>query len=88
MNRMSYRGFEADISVDEDDEIFFGHLRDVPASVSFHGATYRTLRAAMIEAVDDYVDWIGSDEEIANRFADAGFGIDPLTGDLERRRAA
>ena len=83
--QISYRGFQSDISIDERDALFFGVLKDVPASVSFHGETYETLRAAMIETVDDYIDYVTADEEVLTRFVETGFGIDPVSGHLVRR---
>ena len=82
---MTYRGFDADSSVDEEDALFFGFLNDVPDSVSFHSETYATLRAAMIEAVEDYIDYVATEEEVAARFIEAGLRIDPLTGHLVRQ---
>jgi len=53
---MSYKGQTARVDVDERDDIFVGHLLGITDVVGFHADTVRGLRAAFVEAVDDYVE--------------------------------
>lgn len=56
MNTMSHKGYAARIEYDDDDGVFFGRLAGLRDSVSFHGRTVDELRAAFVEAVDDYLE--------------------------------
>jgi len=53
---MSYKGQTARVDVDERDDIFVSHLLGITDVVGFHADTVRGLRAAFVEAVDDYVE--------------------------------
>lgn len=57
MNRMNYKGYAARVEYDADDEIFVGHLAGIDAIIGFHAETVADLKAAFIEAVDDYIDF-------------------------------
>jgi predicted HicB family RNase H-like nuclease len=52
---MSYRGYEARIEFEAEDEIFVGRVKGIDDVIGFHGANVDELRAAFHEAVDDYV---------------------------------
>ncbi|MGD9889643.1 MAG: type II toxin-antitoxin system HicB family antitoxin [Halothiobacillaceae bacterium] len=56
MNRMTHNGYTARIEFDERDNIFVGRLLGMSDIVSFHADNVADLRAAFIEAVDDYLD--------------------------------
>ncbi len=56
MNTMTYGGYKASISFDEEDEIFFGRLLGINDVVGFHADTVAELKAAFHEAVDDYIE--------------------------------
>ena len=56
MNRMTHNGYTARIEFDERDNIFVGRLLGMSDIVSFHADNVPDLRAAFIEAVDDYLD--------------------------------
>lgn len=56
MNTMTYKGQTARIEFDDRDEIFIGRLLGISDVVSFHAETVRELRAAFIEATDDYIE--------------------------------
>lgn len=55
-NTMSYRGYNARITYDDQDQIFFGHLAGIKDIVGFHAETVPDLRQAFKEAVDEYLD--------------------------------
>ncbi|MGR7993818.1 type II toxin-antitoxin system HicB family antitoxin [Xanthobacter sp. ZOL 2024] len=55
MSTMSYKGYQARVEFDADDEIFVGHLAGINDIIGFHADTVEGLKAAFHEAVDDYV---------------------------------
>lgn len=57
MSTMKYKGYSAATWFDSRDEIFVGKLQGITDSVSFHADTVKGLKAAMEEAVDDYLDF-------------------------------
>lgn len=56
MNTMTYQGYAARIEYGEEDQAFVGHLAGIRDVVGFHGESVQELRAAFIEAVDDYLE--------------------------------
>ena len=56
MNVMNYKGYQARVEFDAEDEIFFGRLAGINDIVSFHGDTVAGLKAAFREMVDDYIE--------------------------------
>lgn len=52
---MRYKDYEAVISFDDDDQVFHGRVINVRDMISFHGESVDELKAAFIEAVDDYL---------------------------------
>lgn len=52
---MKYKDYEAVIRFDDDDQVFHGHVVNVRDVISFHGESVEELKAAFIEAVDDYL---------------------------------
>lgn len=57
MNPMTYKGYSAVIEYDAEDEIFVGHLAGIDAIIGFHADNVADLKAAFVEAVDDYIDF-------------------------------
>jgi predicted HicB family RNase H-like nuclease len=55
MNTMQYSGYMARVEFDERDNIFVGRVLGVNSIISFHGESVVELRAAFVEAVDDYL---------------------------------
>ena len=55
-NSMTYKGYAARITYDDDDGIFVGHIAGIRDRVGFHADTVDDLRAAFHEAVDDYLE--------------------------------
>ncbi|MBS3650758.1 type II toxin-antitoxin system HicB family antitoxin [Pseudaminobacter sp. 19-2017] len=56
MNTMAYKGYQARIEFDEEDEIFTGRIVGIIDVVGFHGQSVSELRNAFHEAVDDYIE--------------------------------
>ena len=54
-NVMSYRGYNAKVEFDSEDNIFFGHVLGVPESITFHGETVAQLAKDFHAAVDHYI---------------------------------
>lgn len=55
MNTITHKGYAARVEYSEDDECFIGHIAGVRDAIGFHGESVAELRAAYIEAVDDYL---------------------------------
>ena len=56
MNSMSYKGYSARIDYDDEDGILIGRIAGIADVIGFHADTVEDLRAAFVEAVDDYID--------------------------------
>lgn len=56
MNTMIHKGYTARIEFDERDAIFVGRILGIADVVGFHGENVTELRAAFVEAVEDYLD--------------------------------
>ena len=55
MNRMTYQGYEASISFDEDATLFHGEVLNLRDVVTFQGQSVTDLKKAFAESIDDYV---------------------------------
>jgi predicted HicB family RNase H-like nuclease len=55
-NILTHKGYSARVEFDDDDGIFFGQVAGLRDGVGFHADSVAGLRAAFIEAVDDYLD--------------------------------
>ena len=56
MNVMEHTGYLAKIDYSDEDELFTGRLAGIDDVIGFHGESVAELKAAFIEAVEDYVD--------------------------------
>jgi predicted HicB family RNase H-like nuclease len=56
MSTMTHAGYTARIEFDERDSIFVGRILGISDVIGFHGQTVDELRAAFVEAVEDYID--------------------------------
>lgn len=54
-NLISYRGYNAKLEFDAEDNLFFGHVLGVPESITFHGDTVAQLTEDFHAAVDHYI---------------------------------
>lgn len=52
---MDYKGYAARLEYSEEDSLFVGHIAGIRDVVGFHGSSVAELRAAFVEAVDDYL---------------------------------
>lgn len=55
-NTMTYKGYGARVEYSDEDGCFVGHLAGISDVVGFHGETVTELRAALEEAVEDYLE--------------------------------
>ena len=55
MKAMTYRGYAARIEYSDEDGCFVGHVAGIRDVVGFHGESVTELRAAFVEAVEDYL---------------------------------
>ena len=56
MNIMTHKGYLAKIDYSDEDALFIGKLAGIDDVIGFHGESVGELRAAFIEAVEDYLD--------------------------------
>jgi predicted HicB family RNase H-like nuclease len=56
MNMMTYQGYAARIEYSDEEEAFVGRIAGIRDVVGFHGESVHDLRAAFMEAVDDYLE--------------------------------
>lgn len=56
MNTMTHKGYAASIAYSDEDGCFIGHIAGIRDIVGFHGESVAELRAAFIEAVEDYLE--------------------------------
>ncbi len=52
----TYRGYAAYIEYSDEDQCLIGHIAGIDDIVGFHGESVAELRAALEEAVDDYLE--------------------------------
>lgn len=55
MSTMIYKGYAARIEYSDEDACFIGHIAGIKDVVGFHADSVKELRAAFVEAVDDYL---------------------------------
>ena len=52
---MKYKGYEAVVSFDDEDEVFHGEVIDIRDVITFQGTNVDELKKAFMESVDDYL---------------------------------
>lgn len=55
MNKMSYKGYTAQMEFDAEDKIIVGRVIDIDDIITFHGASVLEFEAAMQTAIDGYI---------------------------------
>ena len=55
MNVMNYKGYSARIEYSDEDGCLIGHIAGIRDVVGFHGESVSKLKAAFMEAVEDYL---------------------------------
>ena len=54
---MKYKGYTAQIEIDEAAGILFGKVLDIKDTITFKGSTVRELEREFHNSVDDYLEW-------------------------------
>lgn len=54
---MKYKGYTAQIEIDEERGILFGKVLDIKDVITFKGRTIDELRQEFQNSVDDYLEW-------------------------------
>jgi len=55
MNKMTYKGYTAQMEFDTDDKIIVGRVIDIDDIITFHGTSVLEFEVAMQTAVDGYL---------------------------------
>lgn len=55
MNKMTYKGYTAQMEFDTDDKIIVGRVIDIDDIITFHGTSVLEFEAAMQTAVEGYL---------------------------------
>lgn len=53
---MMYKGYVVRIEFSDIDDCFVGHIAGIDDDVGFHGDSVNEIKAAFVEAVDDYIE--------------------------------
>lgn len=54
---MKYKGYTAQIEIDETAEVLFGKVLDIKDVITFKGNTVNELEQEFHNSVDDYLEW-------------------------------
>jgi predicted HicB family RNase H-like nuclease len=54
---MKYKGYTANIEIDEKASILFGRVLDIFDVLTFHESTVEEAHQAFHDTVDDYLEW-------------------------------
>lgn len=54
---MKYKGYTAQIEIDETAGILFGKVLDIKDTITFQGNTVKELEREFHDSVDDYLSW-------------------------------
>ena len=64
---ISYNGYQARITVDEELKTFSGRVADLNDVITFEGRSYDELHDAFVEAIEDYLEWCAESGEEPDR---------------------
>lgn len=67
MNALSYKGYEAIITFDEEAEIFHGEVINLRDVITFQGASVAELKQALQDSVEDYLEFCASRGEAPDK---------------------
>jgi predicted HicB family RNase H-like nuclease len=57
MNTMTYKGYDALVTYDEDAELFHGEVTNTRDVITFQGRSVDELKQALADSVEDYLDF-------------------------------
>lgn len=80
MNTMQYKGYTANISFDENDDIFVGRVVGIRDIIVFHADNVADLKKEFAEMVDFYLESCARDGTAPNKPASGNIGarINPI----------
>lgn len=55
MSTMTHKGYVAKVAYSDEDELFTGRIAGIDDVIGFHGESVAELKAAFVEAVEDYL---------------------------------
>lgn len=55
MNTMTYKGYAAKVAYSNEDALYTGRIAGIDDVIGFHVESVAELKAAFVEAVDDYL---------------------------------
>jgi predicted HicB family RNase H-like nuclease len=55
MNIIEYKGYQASVTYEADDDLLVGRILNIDGIVSFHGTSIQEMKSAFEEALDDYL---------------------------------
>jgi predicted HicB family RNase H-like nuclease len=55
MNTIQYKGYQANIVYEAEDDLLVGHIMYINDIIGFHGTSLKEMKSAFKEAVDDYL---------------------------------
>ena len=79
MSTMTYRGYTAQITYDDDTSLFTGEVIDLRDIIVFTGESVDDLRKGMSEAVDGYIAWCAEEGQEPEK---------PFSGNIRLRLSA
>ena len=69
---MSYKGHKYNCHYDKKDSIWWGEIKGISDSVSFHSETYKGLKKQVRKAVDDYLALCEKVGKLPEKLSDTG----------------
>jgi predicted HicB family RNase H-like nuclease len=55
MNTMTYKGYDALVTYDEEAELFHGEVMNTRDVITFEGSSVGELKQALLESIEDYL---------------------------------
>jgi predicted HicB family RNase H-like nuclease len=55
MNTMTYKGYDALVTYDEEAELFHGEVMNTRDVITFEGSSVGELKLALLESIEDYL---------------------------------
>jgi predicted HicB family RNase H-like nuclease len=72
---MVYKNYMATIHYSNEDEVFFGQIEGINDLISFEGQSVAEMKAAFIDAVEDYLDSCRQNEKTPEKAYKGSFNI-------------
>ena len=83
---LTYKGYHAKVSFDEEDGLFVGEVFGINDSLNFHGRSVDELTASFHDCIDNYLDTCATFHKSPDKEFKGSFNI-RIPSDLHRRLA-